>query len=161
MQREREVRPPERKVGQERPDLPLSASFLGQEAYFLTSFPETWGISVLGVFARSVLAGQGLHGCWPCKSFCCSLVAQLCPALCSPMNCSTPGFPVLHYLLELAQTHVHRVSDAIQPSHSLFPPFPPALNLSQHQVCNLWSGFWLNFFPCSSSKTSALLATEQ
>ena len=78
-----------------------------------------------------------------------------------PMKCSTPGFPVLHYLLKLAQTHVHRASDAIQPSHSLFPPFPPALNLSQHQVCNLWSGFWLNFSPCSSSKTSAILATEQ
>ena len=54
MQREREVRPPERKVGQERPGLPLSASFLGQEAYVLTSFPETWGISVLGVFARYI-----------------------------------------------------------------------------------------------------------
>ena len=47
------------------------------------------------------------------------------------MNCSTPGFPVL--LLEFAQIHVHRVSDAIQPSHPLFPPSPPALNLFQHQ----------------------------
>ena len=44
-----------------------------------------------------------------------------------------PGFPVLHYLLELAQTHVHRIGDAIQPSHPLSPPSPPALNLSQHQ----------------------------
>ena len=48
------------------------------------------------------------------------------------MNCSTPGFPALHYLPELAQTHVHRVDDAIQPSHPLSPP-SPALNLSQHQ----------------------------
>ena len=49
------------------------------------------------------------------------------------MDCSTPGFPVLHHLLELAQTHVHRVGDAIQPSHPLLSPSPPALNLSQHQ----------------------------
>ena len=49
------------------------------------------------------------------------------------MNCSTPGFPVLHCLLEFTQTHVHWVSDAIQPSHPLSPPSPPALNLSQHQ----------------------------
>ena len=49
------------------------------------------------------------------------------------MDCSTPGFPVLHHLLELSQTHVHRVSDAIQPSHPLLSPSPPAFNLSQHQ----------------------------
>ena len=49
------------------------------------------------------------------------------------MDCSTPGFPVHHQLPELTQTHVHRVSDAIQPSHPLLPPSPPALSLSQHQ----------------------------
>ena len=49
------------------------------------------------------------------------------------MDCSTPGFPVLHRLLEFVQTHVHWVSDAIQPSHPLLPPFPLAFNLSQHQ----------------------------
>ena len=49
------------------------------------------------------------------------------------MNCSTPGFPDLHHLLKLAQTHVHEVGDAIQPSHPLLPHSPPALNLSQHQ----------------------------
>ena len=49
------------------------------------------------------------------------------------MNCSTPGFPVRHQLLELAQTHVHRVADATQPSHPLSSPSPPAFNLSQHQ----------------------------
>ena len=49
------------------------------------------------------------------------------------MDCSTPGFPVHHQLLELAQTRVHRVGDAIQPSHPLLSPFPPAFNLSQHQ----------------------------
>ena len=52
--------------------------------------------------------------------------------LCNPMDCSTPGFPVHHQLLELAQTHVHRVSEAIQPSHPLSSP-SSALNLSQHQ----------------------------
>ena len=59
--------------------------------------------------------------------------AQSCPALHDPMDCSSPGFPVLHDLPELAQTHVHGVSDAIQPSHPLLPPSPPVLNLSQHQ----------------------------
>ena len=62
-----------------------------------------------------------------------SLVAQSCPTLCDPMDCSTPGLPVHHQLLELAQTHVHRVGDAIQPSHPLSCPSPPAFNLSQHQ----------------------------
>ena len=56
------------------------------------------------------------------------------------MDCSTPGFPVLHYLLEFAQIHVHWVSDAIQPSHSLSSPSPPALNLSQHQGLFQWVG---------------------
>ena len=62
-----------------------------------------------------------------------SSVAQLCPTLCNYMDCSMPGFPVHHQLLEHAQTHVHRVSDAIQPSHLLFFPPPAAFNLSQHQ----------------------------
>ena len=62
-----------------------------------------------------------------------SSVAQLCPTLCDPMNCSTPGFPVYHQLPEFTQTHVHRVSDAIQPSHPLSSPSPPAPNPSQHQ----------------------------
>ena len=54
----------------------------------------------------------------------CSSITQLCPTLCDPMDCSTPGFPVHHHLPELAQTHVHRVSDAIQPSHPLSSPSP-------------------------------------
>ena len=57
---------------------------------------------------------------------------------CNPMDCSTPGFPVHHQLLELAQTHVHRVGDAIQPSHPLLAPSPPAFNLSQHQGLFHW-----------------------
>ena len=62
-----------------------------------------------------------------------SSVAQSCPTLCDPMNCSMPSFSVHHLLLEFTQTHVHRVGDAIQPSHLLSSPFPPALNPSQHQ----------------------------
>ena len=61
-------------------------------------------------------------------AYCCS-VAQLCLTLCDPMDCSMPGFPVLHYLLEFAQTHVCWVSDAIKPSHPLSSPAPLALNL--------------------------------
>ena len=60
----------------------------------------------------------------PCYICWCCSVAKSCPALCEPMNCSTPGFPVLHYLLEFAQTHVHRVGDAIQTSHPLSSPSP-------------------------------------
>ena len=59
--------------------------------------------------------------------------AQSCPTLCDPMNRSTPGLPVHHQLPEFTQTHVHRVSDAIQPSHPLSSPSPPAYNPSQHQ----------------------------
>ena len=61
-----------------------------------------------------------------------SLVAQLCPTLCDPMDCSMPGFPVHHQLPEFTQTHVHWVGEAIQPSHPLSSPSPPAFNRSQH-----------------------------
>ena len=62
-----------------------------------------------------------------------SSVAQSCPTLCDPMNRSTPGLPVHHQLPEFTQTHVHRVGDAIQPSHPPSSPSPPASNPSQHQ----------------------------
>ena len=62
-----------------------------------------------------------------------SSVAQLCPTLCDPMNRSTPGLPVHHQLPEFTQTHVHRVGNAIQPSHPPSSPSPPAFNLAQHQ----------------------------
>ena len=67
-----------------------------------------------------------------------SLVAQLCPTLCNPMNHSTPGLPVHHQLLEFTQTHVHWVGDAIQPSHPLLLPSPPAPNPSQHKSLFQW-----------------------
>ena len=67
-----------------------------------------------------------------------SSVFQSCPTLCDPMNHSTPGFPVHHQLPEFTQTHVHRVADAIQPSHPLSSPSPPAPNPSQHQGLFQW-----------------------
>ena len=73
-----------------------------------------------------------------------SLVSQFssvqlsCPTLCNLMDCSTPGLPVLHQLPELAQTHVHHVSGAIQPSHPLSSPSPPTFNLSQYQSLFKW-----------------------
>ena len=70
------------------------------------------------------------------RSSCCSFAK--CLTLCNPMDCSTPDFAVLHYLLEFAQIHVHWVCDAIQPSHPLSSPSPPAFNLSQHQGLFQW-----------------------
>ena len=69
---------------------------------------------------------------------CCCSVAKLCLILCHPMNCSTPGLPVHHELPEFTQTHVHWVGDAIQPSHPLLSPYPPAFSLSQHQGFFQW-----------------------
>ena len=66
-----------------------------------------------------------------------SSVAQSCVILCDPMNCSTPSFPVHHQFPELTQTHIHQVSDAIQPSHPLWSP-SPSFNLSQHQGLFKW-----------------------
>ena len=87
-----------------------------------------------------------------------SSVAQSCPTLC-PMDCSTPGFPIHHQLPELTQTHVHRVSDAIQPSHPLSSPSPLAFNLSQQQDLFLsesvlrirWPKYWSFNFNISPS----------
>ena len=88
--------------------------------------------------------GQGSLACcspWGLKvQF--SSVTQSCPTLCNPMKHSTPGFPVPHQLLELAQTPVHQVDEAIQPSDPLLSPSPPALNLSQHQGLFQWVKCW-------------------
>ena len=67
-----------------------------------------------------------------------SSVTQLCLTLCDPINCSTPGLPVHHQLLEFTHIHVHWVGDAIQQSHPLSSPSPPVLNLSQHQGLYKW-----------------------
>ena len=71
-----------------------------------------------------------------------SSVAQSCPTLCDPMNHNTPGLPFHHHLPEFTQPHVHPVGDAIQPSHSLLSPSPPALNPSQHQSLFQWVSSW-------------------
>ena len=107
--------------------------FTPQDALFsLTTLQLNWLIA----FHR-----QGRQCLLPIKPLCTcvlssvqfSLVAQSCPTLCNPMNRSTPGLPVHHQLPEFTQTHVHRVSNAIQPSHPLSSPSPPAPNPSQHQ----------------------------
>ena len=86
--------------------------------------------------------------------------------LCDPMDCSTPGFPVHHQLPELAQTHVHRVNDAIQQSHPLLSPSPPTFNLSQHQglfnesvIHSRWPQYWsLGFSISPSNEYSGLIS---
>ena len=87
-----------------------------------------------------------------------SSVAQSCQTLCDPMDYSMPGLPVHHQLPEFTQTHVHRVSDAIQPSHPLSSPSPRALNLSQHEdlfnesaLCIRWPKYWSFSFNISAS----------
>ncbi|CAI9153443.1 unnamed protein product [Rangifer tarandus platyrhynchus] len=92
----------------------------------------------IGLFVEKCLNWQFiLIYCFPIPLFFRSVqfssVAQSCLTLCDPLNRSTPGLPVHHQLPETTQTHVHRVDDAIQPSHPLLSPFPPALDLSQHQ----------------------------
>ena len=88
-----------------------------------------------------------------------SSVAQSCPTLCDPMNHSTPGLPVHHQLPEFTRTHVHRVGNAIQPSHPLSSPCPPAPSPSQHQVfsnestlCMRWPKYWSFSFSIIPSK---------
>ena len=102
------------------------------------------------------LAGRFFTSAPPGVQF--SSVAEPCPTLCNPMDCSRPGFPVHHQLPELAQTHVHQLGDIIQPSHPPSSPSPPALNLSQHQVspnksvpCIRWPKDWSFSFSISPS----------
>ena len=88
--------------------------------------------------ALSVLGNSSLTWQTSFASIQYSSVAQSCLTLCDPTHCKTPGLPVHHQLLELAQTHVLWVGDAIQPSHPLSSPSPPAFNLSQHQGLLKW-----------------------
>ena len=80
-------------------------------------------------------------------------VAQSCPTLCNPMDCSTPGLPVHHQLPELTQTLVHWVGDGIQPSHPLSSPSPPAFNLFQHQ------GLFMSQFFASGGQSTGVSAS--
>ena len=92
------------------------------------------------------------------KCWCFGFVQSLSHVLCDPIDCSTPGFPVLHYLPEFAQTHVHWVSDATQPSHPLSSPSPPAINLlsirvfsNESALCIKWPKYWSFSFSISPS----------
>ena len=87
-----------------------------------------------------------------------SSVPQSCPTICDPMNCSTPGLPVHHQLLELTLTHIYQIIDGIQPSHPLSSPSPPTFNLPQHQglfnesvLCIRWPKYWSFSFSISPS----------
>ena len=91
--------------------------------------------------------------------FCCFSVAQLCLTLSDPVDCSVPGFPVLHHFLELAQTHVHRVGDAIQPSCPLLPllllpSIFPSISVCSNEsaLCIRWPKYWSFSFGISHSK---------
>ena len=91
--------------------------------------------------------------------FCCCSVTQSCPTVCDPTGCSTPGFLVLQYLLELAQIHVHPVHEAIQSSHTQLSPSPPAFNPSQHQGLFQWVGSWHQVAKVLGSSASASVLT--
>ena len=98
------------------------------------------GFYVHGIFQARILEWVAISFSNPARSVQFSSVIQLCPTLCDPMDCSTPGLPVHHQFPEFTQTHVHWVSDAIQLSHPLLSPSPPAFNLSQHQGLFQWVG---------------------
>ena len=118
-----------------------------------------------------ILHCKEILNCWttketPTMEYCCSCsIAQVCPTLSNSMDCSMPDYPV-HRLLELAQTHVHWVGDAIQPSHHLSSPARPAFNISQHQVFSSesaihirWPKYWSFSFNISpSSEYSGLIS---
>ena len=104
----------------------LSMRFPRQKYWHGLPFPSPWILQSIG--------SQRVRHDW--SNF--ISVAQLCLTLCDPMDCSTPGLPVHHQLPELTQTRVHWVSDAIQPSHPLSSPSPPAFKLSQHQGLFQW-----------------------
>ena len=108
-----------------------SASFPGAESASLSTLNSPQGVSKI--------SSCNSPGRWQMPFLLLfSSIAQSCPTLCDPINHSTPGFPVHHQLPELTQTHVHQVGDAIQLSHPLSSPSPPALNLAQRQGLFQW-----------------------
>ena len=112
-----------------------SAAFF---SFCLQSFPASWSFPMSQLFDSGghVLELHLQHQSFQWISF--SSVTQSCPTPCDPMNRSMPGLPVHHQLPEFTQTHVHWISDTIQPSHPLSSPSPPAPNPSQHQGLFQW-----------------------
>ena len=115
-------------------------SFKSDFCRFVTMFTMCWLWEKLLVRFFGLVSSNSGFLCWPhgIKSVQFSSVTQLCPTLCNPMNRSMPGLPVHSQLPKSTQTHIHRISDAIQPSHPLSSPSPPAFSLSQHQGLFKW-----------------------
>ena len=137
---------------------PLSMGFSRQECWSGLPFPSPGDLPDPGIKPRSpALQADALPSeppGKPCFYFQFSSVAQSCPTLCDPMNCSTPGLPVHHQLPEFTQTHVHQVSDAIQPSHPLSSPSPSAPNpvfSSESTLRMRWPKYWSFSFSISPS----------
>ena len=105
---------------------------------FFVSSQQRFGVTDIKALRASQLLSRGQTMLQLLGKSVFSSVAQSCPTLCDPMNHRTPGLPVHHQLPEFTQTHVHRVSDAIQPSHPLSSSSPPAPNPSQHQSPFQW-----------------------
>ena len=124
---------------------------------------------VIGHLSRIYTAFRSIHmstsgsSLWQGNNlyFTCCSITKSCPTLCNPMGFSMPGFPVYHQLLELTQTHVHWVSDAIQPSHPLLSPSPPAFNLSQHQGLISMSQLFASGSQSTEASASVLPKTIQ
>ena len=120
--------------------------------YCIVGFLSSWYNHLLVLLSYMDLEVSGdFMSVFSIKWFCCS-VTKSCPTLWDSMDCSTPGFPVLHYLPEFAQTHVHWVNNAIQPSRLLLPSSLPALILYQHQGLRIrWPKYWSFSFSISPS----------
>ena len=109
--------------------VPLSKGFSRQEYWSGLLCPPPWNLPNPGIEPTSLMS-PALAERFLNTQF--SSVAQSCPTLCNPMNCSTPGLPVHHQLLQFTQTHIHQVSDAIEPPHPLLALSPPAPNPSRY-----------------------------
>ena len=113
---------------------PKAGSAAFSHNYSVSQYCSNWSIDPWKCFKPHFTPGPSMH-----VQF--SSVAQSSLTVCNPMNCSMPGFPVHQQLPELTQTHVHQVSDAIQPAHPLSPPSPLAFSFSQHQSLFQWVSF--------------------
>ena len=116
--------------------LPTVSSSVVPFSSRLQSFPASGSFQMSQLFVSGGQSIGASASVLPMNQF--SSVAQSCLTLCDPMDCSMPGLPVHHQLPECTQIHVHWVSDAIQLSHPLSSPSPPAFNLSQHQGLFKW-----------------------